>query len=118
MGGILQAKCTCGYKSNSLFVGSGFRNFDKSCLLPALCKKCSSLFVLDYLKKKVGCPKCKGEVIFYYDETLQKKTKSKYSVFEWYINEKVGSIKLPDTQYTCPACGEMKLEFERAGNWD
>lgn len=92
--------------------------FPRSFIKLALCKKCSSLLVLDYLKKKVRCPECKGEVIFYNNETLQKKTKSKYPVFEWYINEEIGSVILPDTNYTCPSCGEMKLMVERAGSWD
>jgi len=118
MGSILQAKCSCGFNSEGLFVGGGFRNFLKVCSAPALCKRCSAIVVLNYLKKKNKCPSCKSEVIFYNDFSLQRKTKKEYPLFDWNIGEDEGSFILPDTKYYCPKCNKLKMKFIRSGSWD
>jgi len=121
MGSALNAKCPCGFSSEELFVGGGMTNFETYCGAPALCESCRTVEVVNYLDERPKCPTCKGPLKFYDDPTLRRKPRRVSSrtplVFSWKLDK--GSFKLPNTQYRCPRCGEVKMRFFDAGvEWD
>jgi len=118
MGSILIAECDCGFKSKEIYAGGGVANFETECAAPAVCKNCSSFLVLNYLRKKNKCPNCKSEVTFYNDPSIQKKTNTENTVFDWYFEEYQHTFVLPDTKYYCPKCKKFNLRFISLGCWD
>jgi DNA-directed RNA polymerase subunit M/transcription elongation factor TFIIS len=120
MGSIFKASCPCGFRSDSLFLGGGFKNFETYCGAPALCTSCGSLTVINYLEENPRCRNCGGPVRFYNNSQLQsRKPSSKQmveEVFSW--KYKSGIFTLPNTEYLCPKCGKMTMRFEHQGMWD
>jgi len=121
MGGIIRAICKCGFESDKIFAGSGFRNFQTVCAAPAICLNCRRLLIKDYMKKQEKCPDCGREVTFYTDPSLQaqmNESKKPEDIFSWHLSDGMGDFQLPNTQYLCPKCGKMTLTFILIGNWD
>ena len=122
MGSILRAKCKCGFTSETILAGGGMLNFHEVCNAPAICLNCNLFLIKNYMKKYSKCPKCRKKVTFYNNPQIQKKMPESYKkyneIFCWYIDKIKGTFRLPDTQYFCPNCKEMTLEFFDLGNWD
>ena len=121
MGSALNAKCPCGFSVEELAVGGGMMNFQTYCGAPALCEACADMVEVNYLADQPACPNCKGAITFYNAPRLRRKTRRGSQrpppVFSWELGK--GSFKLPDTEYRCPRCGEVKMRFFDAGIcWD
>jgi hypothetical protein len=120
MGSAINAKCPCGFSSDDLAVGGGMANFQTYCGAPALCETCRTIEIVNYLDDQPVCPGCQGAITFYNSPSLRRKLGrgSKIEpVFSWKLEK--GSFKLPDTEYRCPRCGEVKMRFFDAGVcWD
>lgn len=116
MGTILEAFCECGYSSGEIWQGGGMPTFTTRDMEPAFCEKCSKVIVLNYMKEDPRCPSpCKGKPTFYNDPSLQKipdDRKPERSTIQW------GEFFLPDVDYLCPRCHEMKMRFHEMGCWD
>ena len=115
MGRIIQASCECGYESEHLFIGSGFldMNHDRY-LAPAVCFNCHKISEKNYLAKYPRCPSCRKKIIFYNDPILGADSNDSSE----YDEKNEGEFTLPDNSYLCPKCGQMKMRFFNAGNWD
>ena len=123
MGGMIQARCACGYESDIIGAGGGFLNFTDTCDAPALCPDCRILVVRNYANKFSRCPDCGKKVIFYNDPVLQitsEKPGDRHGgdIFNWFVEKKNERFRLPDTEYLCPACGEFEMRFFDCGCWD
>lgn len=129
MGSMLRAQCSCGFQSGIIYAGGGMMNFNEVLNAPALCKKCRSFLVENYLKHDSRCPHCGEKILFYNDPGLFKgnltKDRTNY-LFHWRLPDNFDSIHpennnffcLPKTNYTCPQCGKMKMKFIDVGCWD
>ncbi len=120
MGSSLNAKCPCGFSAEEFAVGGGMMNFQTYCGAPALCETCADMLVVNYLDDQPACPKCKGAITFYNAPRLRRKkrqvSKRTPLVFSWTLGR---TFKLPDTEYRCPRCGEVRMRFFDAGIcWD
>lgn len=121
MGGIINAKCKCGFESGGIFAGGGMRNFARVCNVPALCENCRDLVVVNYIRKDLKCPKCRKRVVVYNDPILQqarKKVAGESDIFSWFIDKLKCSFVLPDVYYLCPKCGKKRMRFIDIGCWD
>ena len=119
MGGILRAKCDCGFESENIFAGGGMENHASIDMEPALCIDCHLFLVKNHYKKYARCPKCNKKVIFYDDPRLRirsdnTKKEDSHTFREW----QWGGFKLPNSKYLCPKCGRMHLTFYVEGCWD
>jgi len=73
------------------------------------------------MKKQEKCPDCGKEVTFYNDPSLQaqmNKSKKPEDIFSWHLSDGREDFQLPNTQYLCPKCGKITLNFILIGNWD
>jgi DNA-directed RNA polymerase subunit M/transcription elongation factor TFIIS len=124
MGSIIKAVCGCGFESENIFAGGGFMNFMTNLTAPALCQKCQSFLVSNYLDKGSKCSKCGGTLLFYNDPSLQivnandASSEHEQDVFSWRHPDKGREFRLIDTLYLCPKCKEMKMKFIGVGCWD
>jgi len=115
MGTMLVARCECGYMHGPIMQGGGFASFTTHDMQPAYCERCREMVVLNYMAQRPRCPTCGGRSVFYNDPSLRKVPedgKPERSVSRW------GDFVLPDTEYRCPQCGEMRMRFEDCGCWD
>jgi len=122
MGSMIQAKCSCGYKSDELLVGGGFINFMIKCSLPFYCDHCSIVSTTNILsksgiKKYNRCPMCKRKVQCYGEIREEAYDYSENYVFDWLINDDKRYI-LPEGLHHCPKCKENNLKFFSSGCWD
>ncbi len=120
MGSILIAECRCGYTEPYLEVGGGMRNFMKSSRVPALCRKCKKVVLVnELLPEPHRCPKshCRSKVVLYNKPALRREEIEVYPVFTWRAPENQPFI-LPNAYYLCPRCNAMDLRFYNDGNWD
>lgn len=119
MGGILSAKCKCGFNAGDLYLGGGRQNFSSVCSAPAMCASCQKFSVLNYIAKRPRCPSCRRSVTFYNDESLRVGDGDGRAILEWRVFKAgVDKFVLPNTTYKCPSCGEMRLRFSAIGHWD
>jgi len=121
MGSIIKAICKCGFESEDIFAGGGFRNFQTTCTAPAICLNCQRFLIKNYMKKHGKCPDCGKEVTFYNDPSVQtqmNESEKPRDIFSWHISDERGDFQLPNTRYLCPKCGKMTLIFILIGNWD
>jgi Zn finger protein HypA/HybF involved in hydrogenase expression len=121
VGEVIQASCECGFKTPEILVSDGFM-INNNRRVPALCPKCKELVIVDYLKKGAVCPTCHGKITFYNHPSLRTETSSQNdNIIVIEFNEGLSegnSFRLPDANYLCPKCGQMKLRFSSIGNWD
>jgi hypothetical protein len=117
MGTMVQPKCKCKHKFNSLNLGGGFSDFTSSCLVPLPCFNCKDVFGLNIFNKKHRCPKCRrkstpcGEI--------STNPSPNPLLFEWGIDiETSTTYELEDKKYTCPVCEQEELSFEVIGFYD
>lgn len=64
MGSIVDARCECGFDTESMFLGGGFVSFMTLCRAPALCSECMKMVVANYLEDHQVCDACGGELVF------------------------------------------------------
>jgi hypothetical protein len=94
-------------------------NFETICLFPVYCRACRTLRTANLLESPVTCPGCGGEDVTSYDAPELFGEPGGDWVFSWHRRERFGrALCLSDGRYLCPACGQMRLRFERSGSWD
>jgi hypothetical protein len=125
MGKILNAECSCGFRSELGGVGVGFAGVYYA---PAICFECSSLRYEPYRtneaesSRRVDCPECGwplnflNESGYYRPDAIEKE----FGVsFPWDVCD---SIEPEDNQrvyYRCPKCWKLEMELLfRGGSWD
>lgn len=113
MGSILRARCNnCGYASESLYYGGGFRNFKTSCKYPVMNKVKEAVETANIIDKDAVL-KQNPDLIFYDEESVSdKKTQNRDTFHRW------GIYKVYYEGYLCPKCYRFSLCFENAGCWD
>jgi len=117
MGVIFQPLCKCGSEFPNIFVGGGFMNFDKECLVPTPCYKCGTIFTRNILLEKNKCPKCRR--IVHPLGVISDKESDKNPLFSWDIDfQNSVRYELEDKMYKCPVCLEDELTFADVGCWD
>ena len=115
---MVVAACECGFQTSELFLGAGWADFQERCALPVLCQHCGIIFTRNLLAKTpIRCPECRKRAHFYTEPSLQGAVNDKEPIFSWNINDDF-TVSLPDTDYLCPECKEIKMRFVEAGNWD
>jgi hypothetical protein len=110
MGTMLQAMCSCGYKTGIFDQGGGMRSFKTVDMEPALCRKCKKVVVVNRMLAPNVCPKCKKEVTFYDSPTLHSGPED--DGHRWF-----GTV-IPEGRCLCPRCGKMTLSFVSMGCFD
>ena len=115
---MLEAHCSCGFKSGTLCLGGGMLNFKTYFGVPAYCSKCNTIEVVNYLEKKPFCKKCEGSVTIYNDQSLKESGKDNIEerVFEW--NHGNNKFTLYYGNYFCPKCHTYNMKFIDVGFWD
>ncbi|MEA3497266.1 MAG: hypothetical protein U9R42_14660 [Bacteroidota bacterium] len=120
---MLKAECGCGYESEELLLGGGFRNFMTECALPFYCDHCETVFTRNILnefgiKKFNRCPKCKRKVSYYGEirDALLDEEDNDY-VFDWRIND-FNRYFLLEGHHHCPKCKKDKVKFYLTACWD
>jgi phage FluMu protein Com len=122
MGGMVIAKCSCGYSSEELYLGGGMINFDSNCSIPFYCDNCDVVYAANILseyglKNEHKCPKC-NRVAYYYGEIKDNHIDfSEKSVFDWLVNDN-STYFLSDSIYHCPKCKKENMKFLSLGCWD
>lgn len=125
MGMLVQVLCHCGYYDSEMMlaVGSGFKGTEAEQEgLPACCEVCHEV-VLAADSQSPECPRCGNRVVLYSDSAM----------YSWefppgdpsgpptvciQLRYRGGAVYLPGAFYKCPKCGEHRLRFFQAGNWD
>ena len=68
MGELLRAICSeCGFVSEDLYTGFGFKGAGDHSMEPSICPKCFSFKLRDRRHPPQMCYRCKTEVVFYGD---------------------------------------------------
>ena len=138
MGSILQAKCSCGYESEELLLGSGMLDLGNKFEVPYYCDNCCQVESLNLFKwvttenisaiaepevrERITCKSCRRKVQ-YYGELIKDFT---YSIenddvlaFRWgNVIGGLGEYSLPAKNQYCPKCKNMTLDFYDIGCWD
>jgi len=121
MGSLLRAACPCGFETEVLPVGSGYRDHTMTLKAPAYCDGCKTIVVSEYQTKTKRCSTCREHLTFYNDPALQShhnhdpKTPP---VFRWRTDDSATEFVLSDILYLCPACRKKTMKFTDAGCWD
>ena len=114
MGEILQFFCSCGYKSENLFIGVGM-NFpvNKAVYSLALCENCETIIVVNKHKNQIQCPECHNEVNLFQEQV-------EISNFPEYEQSKIiqENKNRPEGIYYCPKCKQKNMRFVEIGMWD
>jgi len=117
MGDLLKASCSkCGFVSEDLFVGFGFKGAGDHYMEPSICPKCHSFSLKDRRHPPQMCRRCQTEVVFYGDRRF-----STQFFTDPLRSEKVAedtTEELTEGNHICPQCGEVSLTFENIGRWD
>lgn len=100
MGGIMEARCYCGYHAPELTEGCGFEGVCWDIVSCTRCRRLSSVRA----DKTHRCPKCGGSV----------------RVIELQIEEEDPSAAEDEDEmhYPCPACGRTTLRLALKALWD
>ena len=119
MGSIIQAKCSCGYETESMFVGGGISTSTTNCTFPAYCDTCKVMLQADLITKSLKCPTCYNEVVSYDEERISMNNNG-YGVFSWSfsINNIERTVRLTEQKNLCPKCQQFTMGFVNLGNWD
>ena len=116
MGTIIQAKCSCGYQTENMFIGAGMMNFKTECIFPVYCGSCKLMLQANLLEQTIKCSNCNGKVVSYNDELISKKSNG-YGDFVWNITDN-RTVRLTEDNNLCPRCQKFYLGFFSLGNWD
>ena len=125
MGMLVQVLCHCGYYDSelTLAVGSGFKGIEAEQEgIPACCEVCHEV-VLAADSHSPECPRCGNRVALYSDFTMYSSDfphgdpsgPEPVAVRLRYTGK---VVTLPGEFYKCPRCGEYRMRFYQAGNWD
>ena len=112
MGTGRTARCACGYESGMLYLGCGMSG--PAVNFPCYCKDCKQLVVVDLLKKRIRCPRCrrKHPLVIYDEPEMIGQIGSR--VIERYVEVKQRygrELTLTNGTYVCPQCGQHRLKF-------
>ncbi len=119
MGSIIKAFCECGFESDDLYTGFGFRDVKMDrYLAPAICLDCNKILVKNYKKKYSKCPSCRKKVIFYNDSRLQAESANSSQVHELSLFDDDKEFNLQKNTYLCPKCKKKTMRFLDVDCWD
>ena len=119
LGSAVTASCACGLEATVL-IGGGMANFMAVCYFPCQCARCNRVVQVNLLAKRRRCPKCRASQPVPYDHPRLTDGSGSNVITSWNIAEKLGrTLKLTDSHYHCPQCGQMTLRFCNGGLcWD
>jgi Zn finger protein HypA/HybF involved in hydrogenase expression len=119
MGAAVTATCSCGLEA-SILIGGGMSNFMDICYFPCQCARCKKVVQVNLLAKRQRCPTCRANQPVPYDDPSLTDGSGSNEITSWNIAENLGrTLKLTDSHYHCPQCGQMTLRFQNAGLcWD
>jgi predicted Zn-ribbon and HTH transcriptional regulator len=112
MGDLIKPICSCGYESEQMKQGIGFKYIETGVFYePAFCDNCGIVEERDASEKSLKCVRCKGRMP-YYKTLIKARAKDRYSGFPNtdYINKRL--------YWHCPKCKEQSLQFLHEGMWD
>jgi hypothetical protein len=119
MGSLVQATCgACGL-TRDMALGGGFASYLSSCAVPAGCRTCRRLVIVDALAPMPHrCPTraCKGTAVTL-GELVGPAIPSGAFVFEWRVDDHTRYV-LAAGPHRCPACGTPRLTCANIGSWD
>lgn len=117
MGTILQAACTCGYKSEELYEGFGMFDLDAPTRAPALCRGCKS--VVNAAKvAPLTCPECSSNDIALLAPPAPITPAAEESSDQRMERAREDADRKQRSRYPCPRCGTTALKLEEVGMWD
>jgi len=120
MGKLYRAECTCGYKSGQLFLQCGMITLEQF-FVPALCKECKIIVVVNYLQNPTTCPNCSKKIVLYNELAVDienQSVKKCKKLLDYHNSKNVRDFIMWDTFYLCPKCGKYQLVFKLVGFWD
>jgi ribosomal protein L37AE/L43A len=116
MGKIIKAQCkSCGFQSEDLYTGFGFKNAGDYYMTPAICPKCRSFALKDQRHPPQYCRRCKSEMAFYGSEDFSSKYFPDRLKAEPVAEDTAKGLL--NGRHVCPSCGKVELTFEERGDW-
>jgi hypothetical protein len=113
MGEIVKGKCSyCFYKTEDLYLGDGFMDFNTFCDFPVLDKERKIIISKDIRQKEKICTQNSSYVFLDNEELLDKTIENNEHFIKW------GEYKLYHCGYYCPKCKKYGIEFMIIGVWD
>lgn len=131
MGKLLNAECSCGYKT-TVAVGSGREQYGTVFEFPHLCANCDETVTADLLQAQVTCPLCSGIDLKIYGTKEHDGAKKK----SWFQKLFAGSdqpvstlvseycyniettFEIEDRGHYCPKCKKPALRFSVEAMFD
>jgi hypothetical protein len=113
MGIILKGICkNCGYETENLYYGGGFRNPETCCNFPGI-DKVKKVIRMKNIMDKEKVRKDFPYFTFYNNKSLfDKSLQNREAYHEW------GDYKLYFNGYLCPKCTNFSIEFMPVALWD
>jgi hypothetical protein len=120
MGSVVQAMCgACGL-TRDMALGGGFASYFTSCAVPAGCRACRRLVIVDArVPAPHACPTrtCHGTALMLGELVGPGIPGGGAFVFDWRIDDHTTYL-LAAGPHPCPACGAARLTFGLTGTWD
>jgi len=129
MGSVLQAKCSCGFESDELFLGGGMMDMGAICNIPYYCDHCEIVGTINILKKNtdellhrelkkdIKCKKCRRKIQYYGEISEDNFESQEDYAFDWSFGFDKRYL-LHDKLYHCPKCKKEKMKFYMTACWD
>ena len=131
MGKLLNAECSCGYRT-TVAVGSEREQYGTIFEFPRFCTQCDETVTADLLQPQVTCPSCNsiGLKIYGSQEDQGAKKKSWFqklfsgsdepvpTVVSAYCHNLETTFEIVDRGYFCPKCKEQTLKFSIEAMFD
>ena len=111
MGGVLKAKCRCGFKTRELHVGLGERDVGMVYSLPVACSTCKRIWLAEQNLAEFICRDPKPPLYLLHgtgNHTADRKTPSE---FPW-DTEGANTVL-----YRCPRCGKLEMTLTVVAQW-
>lgn len=93
MGDVYNASCTCGYKAEDLFAGSGMAGPESDCEL-GRCEHCREIVSISSNDVRHRCPVCHQKAAL------------------------IDRRHLDESPQVCPRCTVLSLQLRHIGLWD
>jgi hypothetical protein len=107
MGRMLIGRCSCGYKSEAIYHGTGMCGGEPNADIPIVCLGCGSLFAANaFLSPLTNCTKCSSSDIL----PTMRMTQVGTGVTAWRA-EPIGG------PFPCPKCKRWMMAIDE-GQWD
>jgi hypothetical protein len=120
MGSVVQATCAACGLARDMVLGSGFASYLSTCAVPAGCRTCRRLVIVDARAPAPhACPTraCHGIAVMLGELVGAGIPGGGAFVFDWRIDAD-STYLLAAGPHTCPACGRASLNFGLTGSWD